>query len=398
MNSTRIVITGPSAHPLPLLGHGLWVDHLADVASTEALVRQLGGAHLDMLVDLRRPNSFERLLEALALSQQAQVDAWLLVIVSDEAPEKQLRELSRVLADSPTRPKGILVTPAAYLLSYQPDAVWPDGPTPEDVAVLARDILPGYEIGGGVPTYFTELNRCRPAPDSFDYLTHATSPIVHAADDLSVMESLESLGDIVRSARQLACGKPYRLTTSAIGAWCNPYGGQLTPNPERQRLTLSDRDPRQRGLFAAAWTLGHYAAVQRAGVDAIALWAVNEPFAVAAAGEYWPVFHVLRGLNQGRGKAAMDVDVSSSAISALCWREGRQVKVWLANLTGHEQVAELEGLNIIGCARLAADTVEVAHDDPGFMARLDTSAPAVTSLQPYEVLVLDCRWSVERGL
>ena len=32
-------------------------------------------------------------------------------------------------------------------------------------------------------TYFTELNRKRPTGAVVDYITHSTSPIVHAADD-----------------------------------------------------------------------------------------------------------------------------------------------------------------------------------------------------------------------
>lgn len=388
MSATRIVIQESSPWGLPVLGHGLWVDRLDDIPATEALVRGLGGSHLDMLVDLRRPAGLDSLRAALALSQRSRVEAWLLVIVSDEAPELQLHDLSCVLAEASDQPKGLLVTPAAYLHSYQPDGTWPGGPTPDELAVLAREILPGYQIGGGVPTYFTELNRCRPSPGTFDYLTHATSPIVHAADDLSVMQSLESLGDIVNSARALADGKPYRLTTSAIGAWCNPYGGQLTPNPDRQRLCLSDRDPRQRGLFAAAWTLAHYAAAQRAGVDSIALWAVNEPFSVADAGEYWPVFHVLRGLNLGRGMTALHVDVSNPAVAALAWMNGHSIQVWLANLTDREQSFELNGLHITAGTRLEADTVDQALDAPDYLER--RSAGAFATLQPYGVQLLNC--------
>lgn len=398
MKPTRIEIHTRTAGTMPALGHGLWANQLTDIDATQSLVRQLAGTHLEVLVDLRKAQSLAQLLAALDLCQRSGCQAWLLVIVDDENPQPQLQALAEVLAQSTEKPQGILLTPGAYLNSYQPDAVWPSGPSPDDLARMGREILPGYRIGGGVPTYFTELNRCRPDPAHFDYLTHATSPIVHAADDLSVMESLESLPDIVRSARQLAHGKPYRLTTSAIGAWCNPYGGQLTPNPDRQRLTLSDRDPRQRSLFAAAWTLGYYAAVQRAGVEAVALWAVNEPFMAAGGGEYWPIFHVLRGLNRGQGRPALSVGVANPDVAVLAWADGESVQVWLANLTDREQRLELAGIRLEGYALLDADTCEQALSDPAFIARISAPDSGPFTLGPYAVLALKGQRDVECGL
>jgi hypothetical protein len=398
MKPTRIEIHTRTAGTMPALGHGLWANQLNDIDATQSLVRQLAGTSLEVLVDLRKPQSLAQLLAALDLCQRAGCQAWLLVVVDDANPQPQLEALAEVLARSAQAPQGILLTPAAYLNSYQPDAVWPSGPTPDDLARMGRQRLPGYRIGGGVPTYFTELNRCRPDPAHFDYLTHATSPIVHAADDLSVMQSLESLPDIVRSALYLAHGKPYRLTTSAIGAWCNPYGGQLTANPDRQRLTLSDRDPRQRSLFAAAWTLGYYAAVQRAGVDAVALWAVNEPFMAAGEGEYWPIFHVLRGMNRGQGQVALSVAASNPDVAVVAWADGESVHVWLANLTEREQRLELAGIRIDGYALLDAQTCEPASGDPGFMERQSAAGPGPLTLGPYAVLALNGQRDVECGL
>ena len=53
------------------------------------------------------------------------------------------------------------------------------------------------KVGGGMLSYFTELNRKRPPVDGIDYVTHTTCPIVHAADDISVMETLEALPYVV---------------------------------------------------------------------------------------------------------------------------------------------------------------------------------------------------------
>ena len=77
---------------------------------------------------------------------------------------------------------------------------------------------------------FTELNRKRPKA-AFDFITHTTCSIVHAADDRSVMETLEALPAIIGSTRAMIGEKPYRIGPSAIAARMNPYGKGLLDNP-----------------------------------------------------------------------------------------------------------------------------------------------------------------------
>jgi hypothetical protein len=375
--------------PLPQLGHGVWVDRLEDMAPIEALLDHLTPSHLDLLVDLRGEGRIAALSRAVGLCQRRGIDAWLLVIVDDARAAEQLRSLLGQVEQC----RGLLVLPAAYLQSYQPDGAWPPGPTPSDLAYLARELFPGLAIGGGMATYFTEVNRCRPAVGSFDYLTHALSPTVHAADDRSVMQSLEALPDLFRSARQIAAGRPYRLTTSAIGVWRNPYGGQLTDNPSGERVALSDRDPRQRGLFAAAWTLGLYAAAQRAGVQACALWALQQPLALAEPGACWPLFHLLRGLGAGQGLSALQLCAGDAVVQGIGWRDPARptrVRLWLANLSTVAQSIEIAGLDCIAVARLDAENCASALGDPQFLQHA-FAPPTAGPLQmnAYALMVVD---------
>ncbi len=397
MNTVSIQYAGPALLGFPALGQGLWVDRLNDGAEALEIIDWLQSAHLELLVDLRNDGAFDRLEQALRVCASSETDIWLLVVVDDAQPHAQLRQLAGLINERFVI-RGVLVTPAAYLESYQPDGIWPCGMTPVEVAQLAREYVPQVMIGAGVPTFFTELNRCRPTPGSFDYLTHATSPIVHAADDASIVESLQALPDVFRSGRALADGKPYRLTTSAVGAWRNPYGGQLTPNPQRERLTLSDQDPRQRGLLAAVWTLAHYHAAQCSGVDAIALWAVNEPFSVASAQHYWPVFHVIKGLSLARGRSALVFETSSPDIVALGWSEdgGENVRLWLGNLSCELQTFEIIGAEVTGCTVLDQDSYVTALSDPQFMQPVRESP--VSTLKAWAVAVIDCRLTVEPAL
>src|SRR5262249_16112072 len=153
----------------------------------------------------------------------------------------------------------------------------PKVPPLEDIYRAARAGFPGIPLGGGVFSYFTELNRKRPPAELLDFITHTTCPIVHAADDISLMETLESLPYIVAPTKAFIAGKPEGVGARAIPARDNPYGASTAPNPNNQRVCLAKMDPRQRGLFAAAWTLGYVAALARGGVEAISMGAPTGP-------------------------------------------------------------------------------------------------------------------------
>ena len=127
-------------------------------------------------------------------------------------------------------------------------------------------------------TYFTELNRKRPPAGLLDYVTNTTCPTVHAADDRSVMETMEALPYQILSTRSFMGDTPYRIGPSQLACRENAYGKATAPNPDNGRVCLSRIDPRQRGLFNAAWTLAYIAAFARGGVEAIALGAPTGPF------------------------------------------------------------------------------------------------------------------------
>src|SRR5262249_19595504 len=89
-----------------------------------------------------------------------------------------------------------------------------------------------------------------------DFITHCTCPIVHAADDLSVMQSLEALPFITRSVRAICGDKPYRIGPSTLAMRQNPYRSTTKKNPHGRRIAMADRDPRHNGLFGPACSAG----------------------------------------------------------------------------------------------------------------------------------------------
>ena len=107
-------------------------------------------------------------------------------------------------------PAAVMVVPAADLVSTPPGSPWPPCPPLDAVYRAARSAFPGIRLGGGMFTHFTELNRKRPPLDLLDFVTFATSAIVHAADDRSVMETIEALPHVAASARALAGSAAFR--------------------------------------------------------------------------------------------------------------------------------------------------------------------------------------------
>lgn len=170
------------------------------------------------------------------------------------------------LAASGLRPASIMACPSVDRQSTPPGSDWPPCPPLEAIHAAARRAFLGIALGGGVVSFFPELNRKRPPAGAWDFVTHGLCPIVHAADDLSVMETLETVPHILASARAIIGDRGYRLGPSTIAMRQNPYGSRTIPNPDRDRVCMAGDDPRQDGAFAAAWTLGLAASIAPAGV------------------------------------------------------------------------------------------------------------------------------------
>ena len=205
------------------------------------------------------------------------------------------RQVARAKAAG-LHPVRVAALPRGFLKSYQPDAVWPSGAQPADAIAPLRAAFPQAAVGGGSLTNFTELNRCRPEPATVDFVTFGNTAIVHAADDLSVWQTLEALPDIFASARAIAAGRPLHLGLVSIGMRCNPYGSQTAANPDRLRLPMAMADPRQTTGFAAAYAVAILAAAARAGVESLALAMPEGPLgATGALAEVIRQAHALAG-------------------------------------------------------------------------------------------------------
>ncbi|WP_221773943.1 hypothetical protein [Novosphingobium flavum] len=225
------------------------------------------------------------------------------VIPGGEDPHAELRDVAAQVADAGLKLDAIAVYPAPDLMSTPPGSAWPPCPALADVYAAARAAFPGLPVGGGTFAYFTELNRKHPPLGSVDFVSHATCPIVHAADDLSVMQSLEAIPAILRSGRAIIGDKPYRLGPVTIAMRHNPYGAAAKANPEGARIPMADEDPRQDGAFAAAWTIGYAAMTGAARLDTLTFGALTGPRGVIGEGGRRPVFEAVKALAALAGAA-----------------------------------------------------------------------------------------------
>jgi D-apionolactonase len=252
--------------------------------------------------------------------------------------DDEMRAVAAMVRESGLELASVAVCPSVDRQSTPPGSAWPDCPPLEDVYRAARSAFPRLPLGGGMFSYFTELNRKRPPVDMLDFVTHATNPIVHAADDDHVMETLEALPHITRSARAIiGADRAYRLGPSSIGMRQNPYGSRTMDNPDRARLCMASDDPRQRGRFAAAWTAGYAARIAPAGIAQWVPCAFSGPRGLLdhGSGDLLPVGRVVAACAKHAGKPyAPYVSGDERKVLALGCMESDGPHILVANLTG----------------------------------------------------------------
>jgi hypothetical protein len=240
-----------------------------------------------------------------------------------------------------------------------PGSAFPPAPSWEELIAAVREAFPSAEVGGGMFSYFTELNRKRPPAGLLDFICHTGLPIVHAGDDISFIETLEALPSIFGSVRAFGGGKPYWIFPTAISMRDNPYGAAPAENPDNIRQAMNRVDPRERGLIGAAWYTGYLARAGAAGVDAVTLAAAAGPSGIVFAGqdhaqpwfddggaEVYPHYHVIAGHAGLQGAPLHEVSVSDArSVQAIAASDGNGVRLWLTNLTGSPQVVRIAGLD-----------------------------------------------------
>src|SRR5215469_7645410 len=374
-----------SGSSMPPLGIGLHPKDAATTKENMAAIKDASLAHLVCHYDPRWGHGHKDLKRMTEFGKEIGAELWLeFVIPSVENFEEDIREAGRGAAELGYPFSTVMVSPAPDLKCTLPGSPWPPCPPLEACYQAARKAFPGARIGGGMFSFFTELNRKRPPLDLLDFVTFTTVAIFHAGDDRSAMEGLESLPYLAKTVRSFIEDKPYHTGPSAIGLRMNPYGEAPMPNPNNIRQAMNGMDPRQRGLFAAAWSVGFVARFAKGGASALTLGGGTGEFGVAYAkadhpqpwfdenGGIYPVYHVVKGLADLRGMPLVDLQISTpDEIQAIAAKREGSIELWIGNLTDRTKNVELTPKLTGKASILSAPDFERATKDLSVMESLE---------------------------
>lgn len=358
---------------------GMWVD-AADIAlaTTRAgMLTPLKPSFLNCYLDTTKQDAAQAFAGLGDLAKALAAPLSLEVVVPGADPEGELAAVAAAASGAGLTFADVAASLAGDLAFVPPGTVFPDMKAFEELYAAARSAFPGARIGGGNFVYFTELNR-KPVPAAaLDFATHGVSALVHAADDRSVTETLECLPYVFASMRAGYGDKPYRVSPAGIGSRTSPFGNDPTPNPDAARVTMTDKDPRQRGLLGAAWHLAFVARAAEGGVDSLALGAPVGGFGLVHApaghaqpwfdqsGGVFPAFHVMRALYGASGAQRLRTEISTPRdVQALGVDKDGAQELWLTNLTGEEKSVSIEGFMAKSAALIDEDAFAECAEDP----------------------------------
>lgn len=218
------------------------------------------------------------------------------------APELLFVSLAR---DGKTRPSG----------SLPPGEV-----TFDRVAAALRVALPGQALAFGTTAFFTEFNRNPPPPA--DAVFFGVAGTVHAADDLSVMETLGVLPEIARSAALRCQGAGLIPGPLTLAPTVSPYAPSLAITDGTTRTCMAPRDPRHGALFGAAHLIGTVAALAP-HVAGLAPAFANGPCGlIGPDGKPLPLAHIHAALAAAAGRGLRVVSLTDSW-AEIAWQGGR---------------------------------------------------------------------------
>ena len=318
-------------------------------AEIHAALRAMGPAHLHLALDANDAAIDWNGIKVLLATANAQLR--LDVTIGDVARAGELLDGLRVaLCDADLTPASIAIFPSE-----------------QRCVDAARQTFPTSRVGGGTPYFFVQLNRLEALGD-VDFLTFTTSPIVHGADDESVMLTLQSLPSMIATLRARFPQARIAVGPSSIAARSSPLGNQ----PETDglhRIALARQDPRCRGLYGAAWLLGYIAQLANMEVDATTLMSLTGDSGVLVpAGDdsvtRCPAYFTLERMRAPARVCSVSVSEPARVAALALGRDGSQ-ELLLANLTGEVIDVQLAGGSAFStCAILDADSCDGVGSAP----------------------------------
>ncbi|ARJ04111.1 hypothetical protein GCM10010988_28350 [Cnuibacter physcomitrellae] len=329
-----VLIDRSVVHPRPRLGIQLGPDDLAleRPALVEA-VRRLGVDHVR--VDVVCDGDGVRGAEGLAAVADLPLE---LAVHLDPAPstgdDGGLPALARLLSERTGPLRSVLLFDHAAPVTA-PDAV-------SRLRSALGALLDETVVAVGTDDNLAELSRGRPRLAGADEVTFSLNPQVHDSSDRAVIETVEAVPAMIRTASALGAGR-------AVGI------GALTLRPRRsiyRQGVVVDRlgrdsgsiDARQPSDFAAAWLTATLAALVASGVSRVTALELTGPRGVLDAdGHLTAAGEVLAAVCSSDGVGIPSVDLSHDIVVLPLSRERANLSRERANEAAHALVADLSG-------------------------------------------------------
>jgi hypothetical protein len=273
------------------------------------------------------------------------------------------------------------------------------GPGSREVNRLVRAHLAqhaeGALIGAGTDGFFAELNRNRPTLEGLDLLCYSVNPQVHATDTLSLVESLEAQRETVTSARHFARGRGVAVGPVTLKMRNNPAARHPCQTP------VGEADPRQTGLFGAAWTLGSLGNLAAGGAHSVTYFETRGWKGIGPRDlrRVFPLYHVLADVGEWQDADVLPAVPSHPLqVTALALRGHRRTRIMVANLTEEAVEIEMKGIEAARTVRrLNERTAGIAMQHPAEY-RAERRDPAETGrvirilrMSPLETICIDAQ-------
>jgi hypothetical protein len=402
----RLTIGAPTGTSVPAIGVGADSDGHELTGREAEVLSVLAPAHLRVEAHLDR-DDWRR---ALAAAQESarRVGASLEISLHlgfDNAG--LLAALVEALADGPTVDR-VLVVPADGRTGTTTETTSPE--LVDLVRARLASTLPGAKIGGGTEMYFTEINRTRPQPGTWDFVCFSITPQIHAFTNVDLVENLDAQAENVRSAHALAGGKPIVVSPITLRPRVNFHAS--APAPEDPAALPYSVDIRQSSQLAAAWTAGSLKYVAEAGASSVTYFELTGWRGLIERAQHersthadfhsrpeqvFPLFHVLADVTGWHGAQVLDVSSDDLLVAvALAVEDQGTIRSLVANLTGADVDTVLGPVSGgVSLRRLQETTLQAATSDPlafrETVEHVDSVGELALSLAPYEVVTINPR-------
>ena len=314
---------------------GLFADRPAALAGDAARLGQ--GVAQCLIVRIAQDPEPLRQGQAVALAIGAELAVEAIMAAVD--PEAEAALLMNAIAALRIAPKTLLIAPEREFRT-SPTGFLPPGQVTTDTLVAAIRAR-GFQgrILAGTPSFFPEFNRNPPGALA-DAVYFGGCGIVHAADDVSVMETLSVYPAILATAQARANTRPLWLGPCTIAPRHAPYGPDVFANPDLKRIAMAGIDPRHAALFGAAYAVGLAAHCATGAVEMLTLAAPFGPFGLLNAdGSPRPIMAVQTALSHAAASPA--VSMSIPGLTGLAWQTGDSHSALIANISDTPVTADL---------------------------------------------------------